>query len=74
VISGQRVTLRVNNQTVSGTIIMGSDNRQSLMVGLEDGLRLGGGLYVNMIPLLQNEAGQYCDLAHGAVVDLTWDD
>jgi hypothetical protein len=65
---GQRVSVEVEGQKASGTILIASENLKSLMVGLDEPLRVKGGVYVNMLPLLMDDDGEYLTLIEQAQV------
>jgi hypothetical protein len=53
--TGQRVLIECDGHTVPGTVILGSSNGRSLMLGFE-GLVDG---HLGMMPVLQDDAGEY---------------
>jgi hypothetical protein len=66
--NGQQISVGFEDQTVRGRVALVSGNEKSLMVELESGLRVGAGFYLDFLPLLRNDAGEYEDLLQGRTV------
>lgn len=65
---GKRVRVTYQNRTIEAEVILGSDNRRSLMLRFD--AMLGG--FVGMMPVLQHEDGTYRDLVERLEVGIEW--
>lgn len=73
-ITGQRIIVTVNGRVARATVVLGSDNRKSLLVSPDSGLSFGDGIYIGAVPLLTNEVGAYENPVTGTPVTLEWDE
>jgi hypothetical protein len=64
--TGERVRITYDRRTVTGQVLLGSDNGKSLMLEFE--AILGG--FVGTMPVLLDEQGTYRDLLFGREVKL----
>lgn len=64
---GDHIELTYGGETRTGTVVLCSPNKESLMVKLDDGLWTKLGLYLDSVPLLMFD-GQYRELIGATVV------
>ena len=64
---GDRVQVTYGERTLTALVLLASPNGRSLMIGWDDGM-LGG--HLGMMPILQDESGEYRSLIEGKPVDL----
>ena len=59
------------NGRYRGKVVLASENGRSVMVALEDGLRIGGGILLNFAPLLIDyEKETVTELVTGAPIEV----
>ena len=66
--TGDRVTLR-GSATRTGEIVLCSENENSLMIRLDDGMPAASGIYINFMALLRTD-GVYRDLIFGEPIEV----
>ena len=64
---GDRIRVRYEGREVEATVLLCSANGRSMMIAWGDGM-LGG--HAGMMPILQDEAGEYRSLLEGKPVSL----
>jgi hypothetical protein len=72
-ITGNRVKITRNGSTASGYVLLGSDNRKSLAIELDEPMWLDGGLLCGPLILSMSEEGNYKELITGNQVELEWE-
>lgn len=65
---GDRVRVSYEGRTLVATVMLCSQNGRSIMIGWDDGM-LGG--HCGMMPIMQDESGEYRSLMENKPVTLT---
>jgi hypothetical protein len=65
---GDRVRVTYDGRSLDALVVLSSPNGRSLMIAWDDGM-LGG--HCGMMPILQDESGEYRSLMEGKPVVLT---